>query len=48
MIRIFEEATANASSEMNLHSQNCMFSGEEFASPSAEWNRACITSPPKL
>lgn len=48
MIRIFEEATANISSEINLHSQICMFSGEEFAIPSAEWNRACSTSPPKL
>lgn len=48
MKRILEEATARASSEINLHSQNCISSGEQFASPSAELNRDCITSPPKL
>lgn len=48
MRRILDEATAKASSETNLHTQYSMFSGEEFESPSAVLNRACITSPPKL
>ena len=46
--RIFEAAVANAWSEMYLQTQNLMFSSEQFASPSAELNRVCNTSPPKL
>lgn len=47
-LRILEAATANAWSETNLQIQNLMFSGAEFASPSAVLNRVCNTSPPKL
>lgn len=46
--RIFDDATAKASSEMNLHSQYLMFSDEEFAKPSAVLNSVCKTSPPKF
>lgn len=48
MRRISEEIIAKTSSQINLRTQNCLFSGEQLASPSAELNRACITSPPKF
>ena len=47
-VRILEAATAKAWSHMNLQIQKLMFSGCEFASPSAELNRVCNTSPLKL
>lgn len=47
-IRILDEAIANASSDMNLHSQYFKLSGGQLARPSAVLNNVCITSPPKF
>lgn len=46
--RILEAAIAKAWSETNLQIQNLILSGGLFASPSAEWNNVCNTSPLKL
>jgi hypothetical protein len=47
-VRIFEAAMAKARSKMNLHIQNLIFSGGQLASPSAELNKVCNTSPLKF
>lgn len=47
-VRILEAETAKAWSHVYLQIHKFIFSGVEFASPSAELNKVCKTSPLKF